>query len=99
MIGEHKTVAAFSYEDEAIERFDEVNKRLEKCSLKAVFYSSLTNPSTRFVNNLVYAGVALFGALICILTPNALTVGALTSLLNYANQYTKPFNEISGVVA
>ena len=99
MIGEHKTVAAFSYEDEEIERFDEVNQRLEKCSLKAVFYSSLTNPCTRFVNNLVYAGVALFGALICILIPNTLTVGALTSLLNYANQYTKPFNEISGVVA
>lgn len=99
MIGEHKTVAAFSQEDEAIERFDEVNSRLEKCSLKAVFYSSLTNPCTRFVNNLVYAGVALIGAIICIMMPNALTVGALTSLLNYANQYTKPFNEISGVVA
>ena len=99
MIGEHKTVAAFSQEDEAIERFDEVNSRLEKCSLKAVFYSSLTNPCTRFVNNLVYAGVALIGALICISMPNALTIGALSSLLNYANQYTKPFNEISGVVA
>ena len=100
MIGEHKTVVAFSHEDEAIERFDDVNERLKKCSLKAVFYSSLTNPCTRFVNNLVYAGVALVGALICVLTGNVgLTVGSLTSLLNYANQYTKPFNEISGVIA
>ena len=99
MIGEHKTVAAFSHEDEAIERFDEINERLQKCSLKAVFYSSLTNPCTRFVNNLVYAGVALVGALICVSSSGAaLTVGALTSLLNYANQYTKPFNEISGVI-
>ena len=99
MIGEHKTVAAFSHEDEAIERFDEINGRLQKCSLKAVFYSSLTNPCTRFVNNLVYAGVALVGALICVSSGGAaLTVGALTSLLNYANQYTKPFNEISGVI-
>ena len=99
MIGEHKTVAAFSQEDEAIERFDEINGRLEKCSLKAVFYSSLTNPCTRFVNNLVYAGVALVGSLIAISSGGAaLTVGALTSLLNYANQYTKPFNEISGVI-
>ncbi len=99
MIGEHKTVSAFSQEDEAIERFDEINDRLQKCSLKAVFYSSLTNPSTRFVNNLVYAGVALVGSLIAISSGGvALTVGALTSLLNYANQYTKPFNEISGVI-
>ena len=104
MIGEHKIVAAFSYEDEAIEAFDEINDRLSKCSLKAVFYSSLTNPCTRFVNNLVYAGVALVGALICIsgqgdwITGIPLTVGSLTSLLNYANQYTKPFNEISGVI-
>jgi len=99
MIGEHKTVVAFSHEDEAAEQFDEINARLQKCSQKAVFYSSLTNPCTRFVNNLVYAGVALVGALICVSSCGAaLTVGALTSLLNYANQYTKPFNEISGVI-
>lgn len=99
MIGEHKIVAAFTHEDEALDQFDEINTRLEKCSLKAVFYSSLTNPCTRFVNNLVYAGVALTGSLICVSTGGvALTVGGLTSLLNYANQYTKPFNEISGVV-
>ena len=99
MIGEHKTVVAFSHEDEAAEQFDEINARLQKCSQKAVFYSSLTNPCTRFVNNLVYAGVALVGALICVSSGGAaLTVGALTSLLNYANQYTKPFNEISGVI-
>lgn len=104
MIGEHKIVAAFSHEDEALCEFDEINGRLAKCSLKAVFYSSLTNPCTRFVNNLVYAGVALVGALICIsgrldpISGTALTIGSLTSLLNYANQYTKPFNEISGVI-
>ena len=104
MIGEHKVVAAFSHEDEALEQFDEINERLAKCSLKAVFYSSLTNPCTRFVNNLVYAGVAIVGALICIsgqgdpITGLPLTIGSLTSLLNYANQYTKPFNEISGVI-
>lgn len=99
MIGEHKTVVAFSQEDESIAQFDEINERLGKCSQRAVFYSSLTNPSTRFVNNLVYAGVALVGALICMSGDGtAMTVGALTSLLNYANQYTKPFNEISGVV-
>ena len=99
MIGEHKVVAAFSHEDEAIEQFDEINERLEKCSLKALFYSSITNPSTRFVNNLVYAAVALVGALICINNPTGpLNVGMLASLLQYANQYTKPFNEISGVV-
>ena len=99
MIGEHKTVVAFSHEEEARAEFDEINERLGKCSQKAVFYSSLTNPCTRFVNNLVYAGVALVGALICVSSGGAaLTVGALTSLLNYANQYTKPFNEISGVI-
>ena len=104
MIGEQKVVAAFSHEDEALAQFDEINERLAKCSLKAVFYSSLTNPCTRFVNNLVYAGVALVGALICVsgggdfITGLPLTVGSLTSLLSYANQYTKPFNEISGVI-
>lgn len=104
MIGEHKIVAAFSHEDESLSQFDEINDRLASCSLKALFYSSLTNPCTRFVNNLVYAGVALVGALICIsgqgdwLTGLPLTIGSLTSLLNYANQYTKPFNEISGVI-
>ncbi len=101
MIGEHKIVTAFSHEDEALEEFAEINDRLEKCSFKALFYSSLTNPSTRFVNNLVYAAVAFVGAFICISQKDvegALTVGGLFSLLNYANQYTKPFNEISGVV-
>ena len=99
MIGEHKTVAAFSHENKSIEKFDEINGRLQKCSQKALFYSSLTNPCTRFVNNLVYAGVALTGAIICITSGGTLlTVGALTSVLNYANQYTKPFNEISGVI-
>ena len=99
MIGEHKIVAAFSHEDEAIAQFDEINERLKTCSQKAIFYSSLTNPCTRFVNNLVYAGVAFSGALICVSSGGAaLTVGGLTSILNYANQYTKPFNEISGVI-
>ena len=101
MIGEHKVVSAFSHEDEALETFDEINGRLQKTSLKALFYSSLTNPCTRFVNNLVYAAVAFVGAMICIKQGNVqagLTVGGLFSLLNYANQYTKPFNEISGVV-
>ncbi len=99
MIGEHKVVAAFSHEDESLEQFDEINERFQKFSLKALFYSSLTNPCTRFVNNLVYAGVALVGALLCISSGGAvLTVGSLTSLLSYANQYTKPFNEISGVI-
>ncbi len=102
MIGEHKTVAAFSQEDNVNERFNEVNERLGKISLKALFYSSLTNPSTRFVNNLVYAAVAFTGALICINgnagADGALTVGMFSTLLSYANQYTKPFNEISGVI-
>ena len=100
MIGSHKAVAAFSHEDEALAEFDEINERLEKVSRRAVFYSSLTNPSTRFVNNLVYAGVALIGALISLHQPwgMVLTVGQLSCFLSYANQYTKPFNEISGVV-
>ena len=91
-----KTVQAFSQEDESMEKFGEINDRLEKASLQAVFYSSLTNPSTRFINNLVYALVALLGAFD--VAGGAFTVGGLTMLLSYANQYTKPFNEISGVV-
>ena len=99
MIGEHKTVVAFGYEDKACERFDEINERLEKTSLKAIFYSSLTNPSTRFVNSVVYAFVAFTGAMICVHGGVfALNVGMLSSFLSYATQYTKPFNEISGVV-
>ena len=99
MIGEHKTVVAFGYEEKAMERFDEINKNLEKTSLKAIFYSSLTNPSTRFVNSVVYAFVAFAGAMICLHSASlALSVGMLSSFLSYATQYTKPFNEISGVV-
>ena len=99
MIGEHKTVVAFGYEEKASERFDEINGRLEKTSLKAIFFSSLTNPSTRFVNATVYAFVAFAGAMICAnLGGEVLKVGMLSSFLSYATQYTKPFNEISGVV-
>ena len=100
MIGSHKAVVAFSHEDEALRDFDEINGRLESVSRRAVFFSSLVNPSTRFVNNLVYAGVALIGALICLSATGSLvlTVGGLSAFLTYANQYTKPFNEISGVV-
>lgn len=98
MIGNEKVVKAFGYEERAIKRFDEVNSRLEKCSLRAIFFSSLVNPSTRFVNSVVYAAVALAGALIAIASGGAFTVGTLSVLLSYANQYTKPFNEISGVV-
>jgi len=96
MIGQQKIVQAFSYEDRAKARFEEVNERLRAASLKATFYSSLVNPSTRFVNSLVYAGVGLAGALAVI--SGGLTVGLLSSFLSYANQYTKPFNEISGVL-
>ncbi len=96
MIGNQKVVQAFSHEDEALEEFDEINDRLGKCSLKAIFYSSITNPSTRFVNNLVYAGVAVTGAVFAI--KGGISVGQLSCFLTYANQYTKPFNEISGVV-
>lgn len=101
MIGNQKVVQAFSHEGEALEEFDKINDRLADCSLKATFYSSLTNPCTRFVNSVVYAGVALAGALICIATAGAVnpfTIGQLSACLSYANQYTKPFNEISGVV-
>ena len=96
MIGNQKVVQAFNREDETLEAFDEINGRLEKYSLRAIFFSSITNPSTRFVNSLVYMGVSLTGALSAI--SGRLTVGQLTCLLSYANQYTKPFNEISGVV-
>ena len=96
MIGGQKVVKAYGYEDEAVRKFDEINERLQKYSLKAIFFSSITNPSTRFVNSLVYAGVAVTGAFIAI--SGGITVGQLSSFLSYANQYTKPFNEISGVV-
>lgn len=96
MIGNQKVVQAFGREENVLERFDEINGRLKTCSLRAIFFSSLTNPSTRFVNGLVYAGVGFFGALAAI--SGRLTVGQLSCFLSYANQYTKPFNEISGVV-
>ena len=95
-LGNLKVVKAFGHEDASLRQFNEVNDRLEKCSLRAIFFSSLVNPSTRFVNSMVYAGVGLVGALVAI--GGGITVGNLTSFLNYANQYTKPFNEISGVV-
>jgi len=98
MIGNQKVVKAFGREDEAIEKFDEINGRLEKAYLNATFFSSLVNPSTRFVNSLVYAGVGLTGAVVAITSGGAFTVGALSCFLSYANQYTKPFNEISGVI-
>lgn len=97
MIGNQKVVQAFGHEDEALEQFDEINGRLQKWSLKAIFFSSITNPSTRFVNSLVYTGVGITGAFTVITNP-AFTVGQLSCFLSYANQYTKPFNEISGVV-
>lgn len=96
MIGNQKVVQAYGREDETLEQFDEINGRLEKYSLRAVFFSSLTNPSTRFVNNIVYAVITVVGAIIVI--GGGISVGDLTCLLNYANQYTKPFNEISGVI-
>lgn len=95
-IGNIKLVRAFGHENASMEQFDEINERLQKASLKAIFFSSLVNPCTRFVNSVVYAGVGLTGALIAI--SGGISVGNLTSFLNYANQYTKPFNEISGVV-
>ena len=95
-IGNIKVVRAFGHEDASMEQFDEINGRLQKASLRAIFFSSLVNPCTRFVNSVVYAGVGLTGALIAI--GGGISVGNLTSFLNYANQYTKPFNEISGVV-
>lgn len=99
MIGNHKLVVAFNRTDEALADFDRVNDRLAGISQKATFFSSLTNPSTRFVNNLVYAGVVLVGALMAIATGGAaISIGQLSCFLSYANQYTKPFNEISGVI-
>ena len=95
-IGSIKVVQAFGHQDASMEQFDEINGRLKDCSLRAIFFSSLTNPCTRFVNSVVYAGVGLTGALVAL--SGGLSVGALTTFLNYANQYTKPFNEISGVV-
>ena len=100
-VGNLKVVKAFGQEDETLDKFDEINNRLEKCSLKAIFYSSLVNPTTRFINSMVYAAVALTGALAAIVTAGGsvpFTVGQLNCLLAYTNQYTKPFNEISGVV-
>ena len=96
MIGNQKIVQAFGYEDKSSARFAEINQELKECSQKAIFYSSLTNPSTRFVNNVIYAGVALAGAFM--LPGGALTVGGLSVLLSYANQYMKPFNDISSVI-
>ena len=98
MIENQKVVQAFSKEQDVLEKFDEINQRLEKASLQATFFSSLTNPGTRFVNSLVYTGVALVGALFSMSAGSTFSVGQLTCFLSYANQYTKPFNEISGVV-
>lgn len=96
MIGGQKVVQAYAHEAEALEKFDEINEKLQKYSLKAIFFSSITNPATRFLNSIVYAGVAVGGAVSAI--NGGITVGQLSSFLSYANQYTKPFNEISGVV-
>lgn len=96
MINNQKVVHAFNHQAESLERFDEINERLAKCSLRAIFFSSITNPSTRFVNSVVYAGVGLTGALSAV--SGLITVGGLTCFLSYANQYTKPFNDISGVI-
>ena len=96
MIEGQKVVQAFGHEVESLAAFDEVNGRLQSVSLKAIFFSSMTNPATRFVNNIVYAGVGLVGAVYAV--AGGITIGQLSIFLNYANQYTKPFNEISGVV-
>ncbi len=95
-IGQLKVVKAFGHEKQSLAQFDDINEKLEKCSLRAIFFSSLVNPSTRFVNSVVYAGVGLTGALMAL--GGGLSVGSLSTFLSYANQYTKPFNEISGVV-
>ena len=97
-INHHKLVVAFAQEEKVQSSFDEINGRLSKASLRATFFSSMTNPATRFVNSLVYAFVALVGALLCLTGSGSLSVGMLSSFLSYATQYTKPFNEISGVV-
>ena len=96
MVGNQKVVQAFGYGSRALERFDEINADLQKVSLRAIFFSSITNPSTRFVNGLVYAGVGITGALSAI--RGYISVGQLSCFLSYANQYTKPFNEISSVI-
>lgn len=96
MVGNQRVVQAFGYEDNAMGRFDEINSRLQKCSLQAIFFSSITNPATRFVNSLAYTGVGITGAFLAI--RGGISVGQLSCLLTYANQYTKPFNEISGVI-
>ena len=96
MLGNQKVVQAFGHEEETMEQFDEINERLRACSLKGIFFSSITNPSTRFVNSLVYASVGVFGAFYAV--KGGISVGQLSCFLSYANQYTKPFNEISGVV-
>lgn len=99
MIGNQKMVSAYSQGEENMKKFDEINDKLQGYSLRAIFFSSITNPATRFVNSIVYAAVALFGAVLAVKTnQQAITVGVLTCFLSYANQYTKPFNEISGVV-
>ena len=102
MLGNQKVVKAFSHEDKAIEKFDKVNAKLEKAALRAIFFSSLTNPTTRFINSIVYAATALVGAIMAISTAGtstAFTVGEFACILSYSNQYTKPFNEISGIFA
>lgn len=96
MVGNQKVVKAFCYEDDAEEKFEEINQKLQICGVKALFYSALTNPCTRFVNGLVYSGVGIFGAISAL--SGRITVGQLSCFLSYANQYTKPFNEISGVI-
>lgn len=96
MVGNQRVVQAFGYEDNAMGRFDEINGRLQKCSLQAIFFSSITNPATRFVNSLAYTGVGITGAFLAV--RGGISVGQLSCLLTYANQYTKPFNEISGVI-